>query len=109
MTEAAELTLNQRSQQLLDQLRKEQWEAAALSAVSYLAAAQQMMRAYQQATIPEEKQALALQLQAIEENQAEIAVRLQAWTRQLEQNVVRLQQRNAGCQDYRAQMAHGLA
>jgi len=99
----AHITLDKMSHRLLELLREEQWEEVAASSPPYLAAVQQMMSAYQQALIPEEKQALAEQLQAIQVQQAEIVGRLRARVHLLEQNMVRLQLGRAGCRDYAAQ------
>ncbi|WP_337013559.1 hypothetical protein [Pantoea sp. AS142] len=104
MTDTQNVTLDQMSQRLLEQLREGQWEAVSASSPLYLAAVQQVMNAYQMTSILEEKQAMAEQLQAIQVNQAEIVGRLRARVHLLEQNMVRLQQGKAGCQDYAAQI-----
>lgn len=103
MTDTQNITLAQMSQKLLGQLREGRWEEVAASSAPYMAAMQQIMSAYQQALIPEEKQAMAEQLQAVQANQVEIVERLRARVNLLEQHMVRLEQSRAGCRDYAAQ------
>lgn len=106
MKDALHFPLAEMGEALLEQLREEQWEQAAISSSSYLAAVRQLMSAYQQDAIPAEKQAMAEQLQALRASQAEIVARLRARMVQLEQNMVRLQRGKAGCRDYAAQIPH---
>lgn len=90
-------------ERLLDKLRQGEWEEASASAGIYLAATEQMIQAWQQAVVADEKEALARQLKEIHHNQAEIIGRLRARLYGLEERMVSLQKGKSGCQHYAAQ------
>lgn len=100
----AQQHLLQLRQRLMETLREEQWEKVAAGAPRYLAAMEQMIARYQQASIPDEKAALALVLQETQIAQAEIIGRLRARLSQLEQSRVQIQRGKSGCQSYAEQL-----
>lgn len=95
--------LVQLHQMLLETVRLEQWDIAATRLPLYLAASEQMMEAWQQASLPEEKAAIARLLQDTRIDQAEMLGRLRVRMHQLEEKMVQLQQGKSGCQHYAAQ------
>jgi len=101
--------LIQLHQMLLDMLRLEQWDAVEAGIPRYLAATEQIMAAWQQAIVPEEKAATGELLQRMQRDQAEIIGGLRARRAWLEARMVTLQQSKSGCQHYAAQTPGGTA
>lgn len=96
--------LAQLHQHLLETIRLEQWEEVTTGIPLYLAATEQMMMAWQLATVPEEKTEIAGFLQAMQIDQAEIVGRLRSRMVRLEDKMMKLQQGKSGCQHYAAQI-----
>lgn len=94
---------------VLEALSEEQWETVADLLPRYLTATAQLIQAWQQAAIPDEKAAIAALLQEALKDQAAIAGRLRSRMAWLEERMVKLQQGKSGCQLYAAQLPGDLA